>query len=61
MLVLSRKVGEQVFISDKIVVTVTQISRNKVRLGIDAPEDVPISRDNMRKTPPPEAISVPAA
>lgn len=44
MLVLSRREGEQVVIGDGIVVTVTQIERGRVRLGIDAPRDVPIYR-----------------
>lgn len=44
MLVLSRREGEQVVIGDGIVVTVTLIERGRVRLGIDAPRDVPIYR-----------------
>jgi carbon storage regulator len=44
MLVLSRKVGEQVIINDNIVVTITEIKGNRVRLGIAAPADVRVDR-----------------
>lgn len=44
MLVLSRKVGEQVVIDGGITVTITSIDGNKVRLGISAPPDVRIDR-----------------
>jgi carbon storage regulator len=44
MLVLSRKIGEQVIINDNIVVTITEIKGNRVRLGIAAPADVRIDR-----------------
>jgi carbon storage regulator len=52
MLVLSRKVGEQVLIGDNIMVTVTEIRGGKVRLGFEAPDDVQICRpDAVNKTP----------
>ena len=44
MLVLSRKKGESVIICENIVVTVVEIRGDKVRLGIEAPEDVPVHR-----------------
>jgi carbon storage regulator CsrA len=44
MLVLSRKVGQQILIGDGIAVTVVRISPTAVRIGIDAPEGVPIIR-----------------
>ena len=44
MLVLSRKKGESVIIRENIVVTVVDIRGDKVRLGIEAPEDVPVHR-----------------
>lgn len=52
MLVLSRKVGESVVISDDIVVTITAIRGDSVRLGIKAPRHVPVDREEVheRKT-----------
>ena len=44
MLVLSRKKDEQVVIADDVVITVVEIRGDKVRLGIDAPKDVPVHR-----------------
>jgi carbon storage regulator len=47
MLVLSRKLGEKVLIGEDIVVTVVEIERGKIRLGIEAPKDVPIVRQEL--------------
>ena len=44
MLVLSRKKGESIVINDNIVVTLIDIRGDKVRLGFDAPKDVPVHR-----------------
>ena len=44
MLVLTRKKNESIMIGDDVVVTVLAVSRDKIRLGIDAPKDVPIFR-----------------
>lgn len=44
MLVLSRKKNESIVIADNIVVTVVDVRGDKVRLGIDAPREVPIHR-----------------
>ncbi len=44
MLVLSRKKDESIVINDNIVITVVDIRGDKVRLGFDAPKDVPIHR-----------------
>ncbi len=51
MLVLSRRIGEKIVIADNIVVTVVCIDRGKIRLGVDAPKDVPIWRQEIM--PPP--------
>lgn len=40
MLVLARKLGENVVIGNDIVVTVTDIKNNQIKLGITAPKDV---------------------
>jgi carbon storage regulator len=47
MLVLSRKLNESIIISDNIRVTVVEIGHGKVRIGIDAPPDVEIMREEL--------------
>jgi carbon storage regulator len=44
MLILTRKPGERIYIGPGITLTVVEVNGNRVRLGIDAPEDVPILR-----------------
>ena len=44
MLVLSRKKNEQIVIGDSIFVTLVEVRRGHVRLGIEAPNDVPVHR-----------------
>ncbi|MFC8923875.1 carbon storage regulator CsrA [Cellulosimicrobium sp. NPDC057127] len=44
MLVLGRKVGERILIGDDVVVTVVSVSKDGVRVGIEAPRDVRIHR-----------------
>jgi len=48
MLVLSRKVNEQIVIGNNIRMTVVSIRGNQVRLGFEAPQSVPIFRDELR-------------
>ena len=50
MLVLSRKLNEKIVINGNIVVTVVKIDRNQIRLGIEAPGDVPIYREEILST-----------
>lgn len=47
MLVLSRKTGERFAIGDNIVITVVEIDRGKIRLGISAPREVSIVREEI--------------
>ena len=47
MLVLSRKLGEKIVIGDNVVITVVKIDRNQIRIGIDAPQDVPVYREEI--------------
>jgi carbon storage regulator len=50
MLVLSRKVGESIVISDSIRVTVVQSTNNgRIRLGIEAPPEVIVLREELTK------------
>lgn len=44
MLVLNRKQGEQIIIGDSIVITVIDLGRGRVRIGIEAPQEVPVHR-----------------
>jgi carbon storage regulator len=44
MLVLSRQRDESIIIGDNIVVTIVDIRGDKVRLGIDAPTEIPVHR-----------------
>ncbi|MFW6169873.1 MAG: carbon storage regulator CsrA [Planctomycetota bacterium] len=47
MLVLSRHRDESIMIGDEIVITVVDIRGDKVRLGIDAPQDIPVHRQEV--------------
>jgi carbon storage regulator len=47
MLVLSRKKNESIVINDNIVITVVEIRGDKVRIGFDAPKDIPIHRQEV--------------
>ena len=50
MLVLSRKVGEQIQIGDEVTVTVVRIAGGNVRLGIEAPATTPIARKELQES-----------
>jgi len=47
MLVLTRKVGERIVIGDGIVIQVLETNGHRIRLGIEAPSDVPILREEL--------------
>ena len=47
MLVLSRKKNESIVINNDVVITVVEIRGDKVRLGIVAPKDVPVHRQEV--------------
>ncbi len=47
MLVLSRQRDESIMIGDNIVITVVDIRGDKVRLGIDAPTEIPVHRQEV--------------
>jgi carbon storage regulator len=48
MLVLSRKVGERIWIGDEISITVVRITGGGVRLGIEAPAEMPVVREELK-------------
>jgi carbon storage regulator len=47
MLVLTRKPGEAIRIGDNVLITINVIKGNQVRVGIDAPKDVPVVREEL--------------
>jgi carbon storage regulator len=47
MLVLTRRCGERILIGDNIWITVVNVERGKVRLGIEAPPDVLVLREEL--------------
>ena len=62
MLVLTRKIGEEILIGDNIRLTISSIDGGKVRLGISAPRSVEVHREEVHKRiqefAAPEAASV---
>ena len=54
MLVLSRKEGERIKLGDSIVITVVGVSGDKVRVGIQAPPNVLVLRDELKPHEPPK-------
>lgn len=50
MLVLARKCGESLLIGDDIEITITEISGDKVKIGIDAPKSIQILRKELVQT-----------
>ncbi len=47
MLILTRRVGEKVMIGNDVTVTVLGVTGNLVRIGIDAPKNVPVHRQEI--------------
>ncbi len=49
MLVLSRKVGERILIGDNISITVVRIAGGGVRIGVEAPPEMPVIRQELKE------------
>ena len=58
MLVLSRRESERIRLGKSIVVTVVRVSGDKVRLGIEAPPDVLVLREELEPRVPQEPLPV---
>ena len=61
MLVLSRKESQRIRLGDSIVITIVKVSGDKVRIGIDAPADVLVLRDELQANQPTSAVVVDSA
>ena len=49
MLIFTRRIGESVFIDQHVRVTVLSVRGNHVRLGIEAPRNVPVHREEVHE------------
>ncbi len=49
MLILTRKLGESIIIEDNIKITVIDINKQQIKLGIDAPKHITINREEVAK------------
>jgi len=47
MLILTRRAGESIMIGDDISVTILGIHNNQTRIGINAPKDIPVHREEV--------------
>jgi len=49
MLILTRRVGESILIGDNVTVTVLGVNGNQVKIGINAPKDTPVHREEIHQ------------
>jgi carbon storage regulator len=49
LLILTRRVNESIVVGDQVTVTVVAVKGNQVRLGVDAPRDVAVHREEIYK------------
>ncbi len=49
MLVLTRRVGEKLIIGENVTVTILGVKGNQIRIGIDAPRDISVNREEIHQ------------
>lgn len=57
MLILSRKEAEKVYLGNDIVLTIIRVAGDKVRIGIEAPNNVRVLRNELQKNDEPKELS----
>ncbi len=60
MLILTRRVDESLLIGDKVTVTILGVKGNQVRIGVDAPRDVSVQREELLEQNPREQEPIPS-
>jgi len=58
MLILSRKMGESIHLGDSVTVTVLGVTRGQVKIGIDAPRELSVHRDEVYRRIQEERVRV---
>ena len=61
MLILSRREQQRIRLGDHIVVTVVQVSGDRVRIGIEAPDNILVLRDELKLSTGPDTHAAPKA
>jgi carbon storage regulator len=61
MLVLTRRESERIKLGNSIILTVIRVSGDRVRLGIEAPPDVLVLREELQTQQPATTLPVPSA
>ncbi len=60
MLILTRKIGESLMIGDNIIVTILGVKGTQVRIGVNAPKDISVHREEIYKKLKTEKLKTPS-